>query len=112
MAFKKLYKNGYVVFNPDTQFSFRVNAEDIEMKDPGYPQYSEYYGEEVFVYELEYDDLDGCFHLVVITNRDKILDVRDGGNAEGDGINYDLSHFELTYGRDPVINYIHGQYYF
>lgn len=110
MAFKKLYKDGYVVFHPGSQFSFCVDANDIEMKEAGYPQYSEYYGEEVFLYELEYDNLAGCFHLVVITNRDKILSVRDGGNAEGDGIDYDLSNFDLTYGRDAYINYIHDPY--
>ena len=64
----------------------------------------------MFQHDLECELDNGYFHIVVFTDEDHIISYNQGRNADGDGEYWDLSNLNITYGKDPFINSLYGQY--
>lgn len=109
MAYKNLYVSGFVVLNASSQhFCYQLPASELERSSTQI--HSTYQDDVLFQHDLECQLESGYFHIVVITDKDKIISVDEGYNAEGDGSDWDLSNLSLTYGRDPFINNLYGQF--
>lgn len=109
MAYKQLYVSGFAVLNASSKgYSYQLNASRMKLSSNRI--YSNYEDEVNFQHDLECELDYGYFHIVIMTDRDQIISVDEGCNAEGDGSDWDLSHLSITYGRDPFINNLYGQY--
>lgn len=109
MAYKQLYVSGFAILNASTQF-YRYQLDASQMRLTSSQIYTNYPDDIQFQHELECELDSGYFHIVVKTDRDQIISIDEGCNAEGDGCDWDLTNLSITYGRDPFINNLYGQY--
>jgi hypothetical protein len=109
MAYKKLYVDGFATINASSRFyNYQLPSSQMELRSN--KVLLRYEDDVRFQHDLECELESGYFHLVIMTDRDQILSIDTGYNAEGEGCDYDLSHLSITYGRDPFVNNLFGQF--
>jgi hypothetical protein len=108
MARKKFYMNSGFILVGDP--SYPVPHTDIEVSSSRVFEYEDEYGD-VFQYDYPMFEIElqcslecGYMHIVILADENRLINFKQGCNAEGDGDNWDLENLDYSYGRDPYIN--------
>jgi len=106
MAYKQLYISGHALVDTRWSDGYKLKAEDIKVNRI---TSEDDFGEVIFIYDLKAELRHGYFHIEITADKNKIISIEEGAEADEDGTSYDLKKLSITYGRDPYINYLHGQ---
>lgn len=105
MAYKKFYINGG--FALVGYFNESVPYTEIDITSVRLTHYEDDngrlipYDHPVFRHDLMCDISNGYFHVYALSDEHHIYEYDTGGNAEGDGLIWNLDNLEISYGRNP-----------
>ncbi|WP_347453240.1 hypothetical protein [Acinetobacter thermotolerans] len=100
MGYKQLSIDGTVQFHHRSSSNYQIAAEDIQMD---FSKAQDDYGQVILIHELQCPLKIGHFHLVITTDKERIISVECGNHALGDGLYYDLELFVIRYGKHKFI---------
>ncbi|MCO8066082.1 hypothetical protein NI459_00220 [Acinetobacter schindleri] len=103
MAYKDLHMEGYIIFNLKHPIfeSYKIDCKELEISK--YESLCRDFGAVVLVHSLTTRAKRGYFHLIIATDRDRIISVERGDKASEDGLHYDLSNLFVKYGKKKLI---------
>jgi len=102
MGYKQLSIRGTVQINLRPSISsYKIDAQDIQIESH---KSLDVYGQAMLVHDLKCKLKIGYFHIVITTDKQRIISVERGDYALGDGLYYELDQLSIRYGKNQFIH--------
>ena len=102
MGYKALSIRGHVQINlRSSADSYQIDAQDIQIESH---KSLDEFGRTVLIHDLECKLRIGYFHIVITTDKERIISIERGDYALGDGLYYELDQLSIRYGKNQFIH--------